>query len=631
MTVRTSVVCCALGVSAMFTAGAYVVTKTIIVPAFAEIERAEAGDDLARCRGDLLRGAEFAASNSTDYGAWDDTYAFIEDGNEEYQRENLIPETFKNLKLNLLMFVRLDGTMVWGQLREDGGGDLIDAPELLQAIARPDHLLVAHGAADSQTSGVLMTERGPMLVGSSAITTSNRDGAVRGAVIMARFISPDVVARLADRTQVVAHLHPLRETPTEFQDAVSHLMDGSQTYLDDRDRTTLVAHALIDDVFHRPALLLTVELPRTVMLRGQALARVGILTTAVCGAVSSFALWLVLSRVVVRPITRLTNHALRVGATGDLRSRLGLRSQSEVGVLAREFDHMVERLAESRRQLTDVARQAGKAEVATDVLHNVGNVLNGVGVSVGLIGNKLRSSEVDTVGQIAHLLSENRAALAEFLTQNERGKRLPEFVAQLADQLQREQEGLLAEVQAASDALEHVRALVDLQQRHGSQSIIREDVEPAALVEQALSLCAPSLKRHGINVATEPMANESVLVDRHQIIQIVVNLITNAASAIKAQRPERPEIQVRSCFVDGETGRQLCIEVSDNGDGIAPENLARVFSFGFSTRPDGHGYGLHAAANAARTMGGSLAARSDGVGRGSTFTLLVPSTAGATA
>ncbi|MBI3881775.1 MAG: PAS domain-containing protein [Verrucomicrobia bacterium] len=284
-----------------------------------------------------------------------------------------------------------------------------------------------------------------------------------------------------------------------------------------------------------------------------------------------------------------------------------------------------EQLDKLNRQLIDTSRNAGMADVATGVLHNVGNVLNSVSVSATLVGERLRRSKVANLRRATAMLREQNGHLAEFLTSDPKGKLLPEYLGSVADQLAAEQTELVTEVDSMGEHIEHIKEIVAMQQNYAKVSGLYENLPPTELVEDALRLNLTAFERHRIELVREFADNlPKVSVDRHKFLQVFINLLRNAKHAMEevTERPRRMVIRVALAS----PGR-VKIVVSDNGIGIPPENLNKVFNHGFTTKKDGHGFGLHSGANAAKEMGGSLSARSDGPGKGAEFTLELPTTA----
>jgi PAS domain S-box-containing protein len=283
----------------------------------------------------------------------------------------------------------------------------------------------------------------------------------------------------------------------------------------------------------------------------------------------------------------------------------------------------VERL---HRELMEKSRIAGMAEIATGVLHNVGNVLNSMNVSATEVRDRLTRSRLGHLRNAVDLIDSNRGNLTAFLAEDPRGRALPAFLLKLTTHLEDERGALLGEMDQLMRHAEHLKQVVSTQQSHARLHGVMEILKPQGLVEDALQLAGDSLERHGILVEREYLATRQVNADRHKVLQILVNLLRNAKQAVTEFRS--PERRIRVRLADVSDGK-VAIAVSDNGVGIPPENLDRLFRHGFTTKHDGHGFGLHASILAAREMDGDIHVHSDGPGLGATFTLELP--AGATA
>jgi signal transduction histidine kinase len=288
----------------------------------------------------------------------------------------------------------------------------------------------------------------------------------------------------------------------------------------------------------------------------------------------------------------------------------------------RERTDAQSKLEETHKQLLVVSRQAGMAEVATGVLHNVGNVLNSVSVSATVVRERLRKSEVGDVHRAAIMLNGKNGQLAQFLTDDPRGRLLPEYLAKATKFLASERDELIAEMAAVSEHIEHIKEIVAMQQTYAKVFGVLEPVSPVSLVQDALRMNAAAFERHAVHVIQQFEEGVPVaMVDRHKVLQILINLLRNSKYAMDEQAPaeKRLEIHVRRT----EAGN-AAITVRDNGIGIAPENLTRIFGHGFTTKKNGHGFGLHSGALAAKQMSGSLTVHSDGPGKGAAFTLELP-------
>jgi len=280
------------------------------------------------------------------------------------------------------------------------------------------------------------------------------------------------------------------------------------------------------------------------------------------------------------------------------------------------------RLGEMHRTLVDVSRQAGMAEIATGVLHNVGNTLNSVNVSTGLVIDQLRQSRVAGLTRATQLLREHAGDMATFLTQTAQGQKLPTFLIALGEQLQDERDTMLKEMQGLSDSVDHIKSIVTMQQKHARTAGTLEKVTVPQLIDEALRLNAGSFERQGIRIVRDYADVPAILVDRHKLLQILVNLLSNARHALGETPREDKRVEIRVRLTPEK--KRLVLEVADNGIGIAPENLARMFTQGFTTKKTGHGFGLHISSVAASEMQGQLSCSSPGPGQGATFTLELP-------
>ena len=283
---------------------------------------------------------------------------------------------------------------------------------------------------------------------------------------------------------------------------------------------------------------------------------------------------------------------------------------------------------EMHQRLVAASREAGRAEVATGVLHNVGNVLNSLNASAGVVSRTLQQSKVANLGRAVTLIQEHAQDLGGFLTTDARGKALPGYLQKLAGVLGEEQARLATEMQEMGRSIEHIKQIVQMQQTHAKSSTLLEPVSPVALMEDAVRVNLVSFDRHNVQVVREYGQVAPTRLDRHKVLQILINLVSNAKNALKGNPPGQKRITLKIDRVGGAEKDRVVFRVEDNGAGIEAGNLTRIFSHGFTTRKEGHGFGLHSAANAAGEMGGTLSAASEGPGRGAAFTLSLPAEAG---
>jgi PAS domain S-box-containing protein len=278
-------------------------------------------------------------------------------------------------------------------------------------------------------------------------------------------------------------------------------------------------------------------------------------------------------------------------------------------------------LEDTRKDLLDASRRAGMAEVASGVLHNVGNVLTSVNVSASMVAQGLHRSKVDALVKVAALLREHTGDAGEFLNHDPRGRKLPAFLESLGRHFVEERARLLEEVRVLQESIDHIKEIVAMQQDYATTAGVVEPHDAATLFEDALRMNTAALARHEVTVVRDFPPVPPVVAERGKVLQILVNLIRNAKYALDDGRP--PE-KVLSLRIESPPGGRVRLVVQDNGIGIPAENLARIFAHGFTTRKGGHGFGLHSSALAARESQGSLSVQSDGPGTGATFVLELP-------
>jgi len=368
----------------------------------------------------------------------------------------------------------------------------------------------------------------------------------------------------------------------------------------------------------------------------------------VCAAVG-FVLSFAFAKRMTQPIIALHNATIRV-RNGDLTTRAEVKNTGdEIESLALSFNEMAETLQGSHRQLRatneqlrtevverkqaeaelktaqkvliDTAHRAGMAEVAADVLHNVGNILNSINVSTTVIREKVTNSELANLEKVASIINEHIEDLGTFLTEDPQGKHIPVYLIEVSKYLTDEQTVIIDKLKVLAENVQHIKDIVSMQQEYAKVSGVEVQTSLSGLAEDAIQINSAGLERHGTRLIREFEELPDVEIDKQRVLQILVNLINNAKYALSDSSKEEKLLTIR-VYKHGEA--RFRIEVADNGVGIPKDNLTKIFSYGFTTKERGHGFGLHSCALASSEMGGSLTVRSEGVGQGATFTLELP-------
>ena len=294
--------------------------------------------------------------------------------------------------------------------------------------------------------------------------------------------------------------------------------------------------------------------------------------------------------------------------------------QAGIQVTARDITEQKKTQAELLR----TSHFAGMAEVATGILHNVGNVLNSVNVSTTLVNERIRKSKTLDLHRAAMMLRDHTADLAAYLTLDPKGQLLPSYFIRVAEYLVGERTQLLAELESLTENVAHIKEIVAQQQSYAKVLGAIESLLPVDLMEDAFRMQAEALNRHHVEVVRAYQETPRISVDKHKVLQILLNLLSNAKHAM-TERNANPE--KRLILGVARNGPDfISLTISDTGVGIPPENLTRIFQHGFTTKKDGHGFGLHLGAVAAKEMGGALKVFSEGAGHGARFVLELPVT-----
>jgi two-component system NtrC family sensor kinase len=580
------------------------VQRQVLMPSFAELEREDAETSMKRIGYVLdstLEGMELMA---LDWGNWADVYEFVQSPNTDFVSMNVTPVAMKQLKANAMLIVDLNGGYVLSSARSLDTSELLDL-DLTARKALPDDFPWRKNLADGKPArGLLRTNRGVMMIAAAPVLDGSGGGQPLGMVIMGRLLTPAQVRMIGAQAQ--ASLAMLQD----------HLSTGGEE-IAETDTSTQIFKSFAD-VYGSPLMTFRIDVPRRITARGH-----GAVTYAslyLIGAAVTVLLLLVvaLNRIVLKPLARVTRHA--VATATDLSARLDLPGQDEIARLAREFDRMVERVADSRRQLVDQSFQAGFAELAKGVLHNLGNAMTPLGVRLSTLGDRLRNAGAGDV----------ELALTELAKENEGSSRradLEEFLRLACRELAaciKDAQSDVAVVQRQATIVQ--TALSELMRSTRNAHVV-ESVRLPDLVAQTLEI-VPDACRQRLVVDTDESLRKvgAVQVARTVLRLILQNLIINAADAVRDAGRDKGVLHFGAEIVVDAGSEQLHLHCKDDGVGIAADNLHRVFDKGFSTksRETNYGIGLHWCANAIGALGGRIWAASEGPGLGASMHLMLP-------
>lgn len=597
------------------------VLRFSVFPSFLELENQEATSDVHRAVAAIEAKVANTSVTVNDYSSWDDTHTYALEGGKVYIDENYAPAAIAHLRLNLVSIHDRNGRLLFEAAYSADAEDLQPAGPLALSVIDPQGTLLAK-PEEGVRKGLLMTAAGPLIVASRPILKSGGDGPFAGTFVMGRHLDERMVADLNEATHVrfrIISAVDRRTLDSEASAALDALLAGSRTHIADAGEGTLSVYALLRDLDGEPALLVRATVERAISRTGLHALLLAVGGIVAAGLVVLAVTVALLQRLLVGPISQLTEHLVAVGSSGDLSRRVGLQRADEIGLLGRQFDSMLEKLAEARRQLLDQSYGAGLAEMASGVLHNIRNQLAPLSLRLGRLETSLDKTASN---KLARAFEELKSPTAN----PERAQKLIAFVELSCQRSSEMQAQTIEELKSvAQDFVRIETVLRDLDRFSRSRSsqaeirlldLVREtvamlpkypDIEVTIRIDPAMETCPP--------VAAEPFV----------LKHVVQNLVVNAIEAMIAAGKTRGTITIAGAVASH--GDQPCVDlqIRDEGVGIAADRLEQVFARGFSTKAgEKRGSGLHWCANSMLAMGGAIQAQSPGPGQGATMHLIIP-------
>ena len=608
MTIRPKVIALVASMLVVLGVVQILVEQRIFMPSFAELEHEDARTAMRRINYALDLTLERLALSASDWGNWNDTYRFVSDHNPDYVQANVTTVGLKQLQVNTMLVVDADGNVVMSSTLDLKSEQPLDIDFAARSALPADFPWRANLREGRPVEGFLQTNRGIMMLAAAPVLDGSGRGPQRGMVILGRLLSAAEIKRIGAQAQAQLSMAPASDALVAGQ--MNETADVTQVFRS------------LNDVYGRPLMALRVDVPRRITQRGH--SAIAYASASLVGAafLVLILLVLVLNRVVLRPLAQVTRHAVSLGESEDLGARLDFKGSDEIGQLAREFDRMLERVADSRRQLVDQSFQAGFAELAKGVLHNLGNAMTPIGVRLSGLGQRLGQAPTAEVEQASE-------ELERALPDAARRADLEQFMRLACSEFARTIRSAQEDVTVLMRQTSIVQSALSEQMRSTRNEHVVESVRLPELIAQSLEV-VPDACRQRLSIhADESLRKVGVVHVTRTVLRLVLqNLIINAADAVRDAGRERGTLRVSAAIVrEAATAPEyLHMQCQDDGVGIAPDNLVRIFEKGFSTKSRGtnYGIGLHWCCNAIAALGGRMWAASDGPGLGASLHLVLP-------
>ncbi len=597
-------------------AAQWAIEQRLMLPKFVELERASAHTDMQRVAFAVEREQQALGAQAADWGNWRELWRYMRDHNRAFADASLTDISFRTAKIDYMAVIASAGTFTWSDglsanskkplaIHLNGTNTL--EPAWAQALAQGEPV-----------TGLITTDAGVLVASGAPILDGMGHGPARGMVIMGRLLNGPELVRLSTQAQVrldmrLWGLDPALDAQFTGKNA------GHSARLSETEAVTRIEQ-VFSNRSGQPLLTLGISVPRTITRHGVVAVRYSTLLLGAAAALVLATLLVLLGRIVLSPLARVTDHAQRIATADDLSARLAYVRSDELGTLANAFDNMVERLAKTRRELVDRSFESGAAENASGVLHNLGNAMTPLAVNVAKLQQHLGAiSTTDLHAALDELQHGTPGA--------ERQRDLQQFVqlsaAEMAHTLSRGSDRL-RDITAQAGVIQAVLAEQRQHQRNGPVLL---PMTPAELLARSLQQVAPAHReRLELEVSPKLAALGTLSLPCTTLGMVLQNLIQNAAEAAASVGLAHTRLQIGAEVLEADGQQTLRIEISDDAAGVSPEDLPKLFQKGYSTKSTAtnSGLGLHWCANTLRALGGSISVHSDGLGHGTRFEILVP-------
>lgn len=596
------------------------IERYVILPGFLSLETDEATKNARRPEQAIQREIHHLTSFIHDWSAWDETYDFVVTNNPEYVESNIPYSTFQDNTLNMIYFSDTKGQIIWKGAYDLKTKEAIEISEM-PVFFHEGHPLTSfqtsHKALkDVKISGIYMTEKFPLLVASRPVLNNDNKGPIRGTVIMGRFLTPDILQNLIRQTEVSFKVIPVNQ----FTDKsiVQRLQSDKKNYIEVVNDNTLYAYALIRDITEKPALVIKSTIDRKIARKGFETLRYTLISNILLGICLLISFTIILHITIIKPVLFITKHTLSVGSTGNLYSRLNMQRKDEIGAFANRLDTMLEQLADARNRLLEQSYYSGLAGMASDIIHNTGNILTPVTIKINLLLEKLRA---------VPFVNMNRA-ITDLNCGNyekDREEGLKKYLNLTFSELEATVKDTDNELSFIAGQMSEIESLLIGLDEYSHTSQMCEPVSIEAMFTDALSLMPSELKNSiKISIADSIKALPTLMAERIVIVQILSTITNYSAKKAFMAHKNNAELTIDAHIKSEESVTMIDITVSDNGPELESEELTGIFARDPSFSISNSVSGLHWCSNSISAMNGKIYVENINENSGTVFHIVLP-------
>jgi len=605
---------------------------------------------------------------TVDWGHWNDAYDYIEGTNPQFVPNNLDYTALANSNINVMIYLNRQGDIQIALALDVEKKVQIPFPSGLDKYIYPGSILEDHADAKSNMRGLILLPNTIMLIASSAVSYTDLSKPWNGTLITARYFSKELLQKLSNATSLALSLYIPQNIKSnhKINNVYKHVIaDKDGQYISIENDKIAYGYGVLKDIFDQPIGMFRVTIPRAIYATGKEAINFYLGIFILLGVLFSIIVWFLLRILVLKRLEFLNTIIRDIAGKKDFNRQIKMNEKDELASLATQFNDLMHTINVSheqlKRQVREItlsekkleaantklvleiherkqmqskvdslhkklilaARRAGMADIASGVLHNVGNILNNVTTSVGVTKEMIENSRIKNLTDLAKLLEENRDNLVTFLSTDERGEKILDYIGLLAKTLMDENKNVENEIIQLEKYISHIKDVVTMQQSLSSVIGMNENVKILDVIEDAMMLNKSISENKNIEFTYDIQFKENATLDRVKLLHILVNLIKNAIESITETNNIEKHIWI--CVYQRDE-IFFTIEVKDNGSGILPENLTQIFNYGFTTKPNGNGIGLHTSSSFVQEMNGKLYAKNNDPEPGATFIIELPIT-----
>jgi signal transduction histidine kinase len=568
----------------------YGIQRLVIMPDFQNLERIEGERDVERTYEVLTKKIGDVEDVGHTIAAMPVVVKSVASGNVDSLNKELDIGHFLQNKVSLIYLFDLKGNVLWGKVYELDTLKEVYLPNFRQTLKNHGDDLLKHDSIYSAQGGLIVSDLGPMLLVSLPVHDDSPEKKIIGTIVAGRFVDNDIINSISTETKVAVQFWPSGGSiiPRSKLPIFNALVKEKGIYREE-DGNVVHLYSLLPDVNDEPKILMEVTLSKDITNQAAQTLLFTFLMLLAAALIVIIALYLSIQRVVIKPIVLLRNHITEIREKNEFSRTLNLKRSDEIGKLVEEFNGMMDQLNVARSSLLEQSRYSSVAHVASNVLNSVRNTIKPLVMSIEAI----------------------KARIGENLQAG-------------SSPSKQEQEMLEQKLTKLLEEATTVMKVVNVQDSLDDQMEILADIKLGRILKEAVDLVPKDLTE-GIQITVSPNANQFRPAHTHRsaLRQIVMELISNAAASIHRAGVKDGKIDLDVSTVAGSAGSQMHIQIIDNGEGIAPENLETIFQRSEkqtdSLHPD-----LQWCRNTTSAMNGKIYATSKGPGEGSRLHLIIP-------